>query len=97
MQAGGYFDPSSPAHVFVHWWGRISGWKAWEGKEWDATMGGPRLSMNIHYLSRIDPPPVGSPQHSTDCLPAMRRLRRSAELNPQVGKSHHSMPSFPMF
>ena len=95
--AGAYFDPSDPAHVVIHWWGKISGWKAWEGKVWDATMGGPRLGMNLHYLSRIDPAPEGAAETAAGCLPAMRRLRRSAELNPQAAKIHHHMPSFPLF
>ena len=93
---GGYFEPAHASHVAIHWWGRVAGQKAWEGKLWNTpTMRGPRLSWNLNYLSRIDP--VQNDEFSA-CMPRMTALWRSAELNPHAwNETHMWIPSFPLF
>lgn len=87
---GVYFNPdahSAPgriAHTVNHYFGRIAGAKAWEGKLWNepAHLNGqasPRLGTNLHYLSRLEPTSSGEEYR---CAEGMRALRKTAESHP---------------
>ncbi|KAL1515501.1 hypothetical protein AB1Y20_002124 [Prymnesium parvum] len=104
---GVYFNPgelSAPGkivHIVDHYYGKIAGAKAWEGKLWNepAHLKGQasgRLGMNLHYLSRLEPRPTGE---EGSCDGAMRTLRRTAEAHPlaQKRRSAYTGASPPRF
>ena len=75
-------------HWMHHYWGKIAGAKAWEGKRWTEPAHllrgqcSGRLGTNLQYLSRLKPTP-----RNTSCAPRLREmaaLRRSAEAHPEA-------------
>ena len=89
---GAYFNPSEHAapgaiaHTVNHYFGRIAGAKAWQGKLWNQPahlkgQASPRLGNNLHYLSRLDPSPF---EEDSPCAEEMRVLRRTAEAHPNA-------------
>ena len=63
---------------------------AWEGKLWNQPahlkgQASPRLGMNLHFLSRLDPSPSGE---DYPCMEHMRAIRTTAEAHPLAQKRH---------
>ena len=89
----GEFDVSAnpsgaPAHWVHHYWGTISGAKAWEGALWNTPAhargeASRRLGANLDYLSRLEPDSAGEVSR---CAERMRALRRSAEAHPLASR-----------
>lgn len=87
--------PDEFAHRINHYWGTVAGSKAWEGRRWAPNHGeSPRLAMNQHYLTRIEPSATG--QYSP-CRVELMALRKSAETHPAAGRSQYSPPTLPVW
>ena len=104
---GVYFNPdkqSAPgsiAHTVSHYFGRVAGAKAWEGKLWNEPahrkgQASVRLGFNLHYLSRLDPSSSGE---ESSCAQSMRILRKTAEAHPlaQSPRTHYTGARPPRF
>jgi hypothetical protein len=92
---GALSHPDDYAHRINHYWGTVAGSKAWEGRLWAQNHGvSPRLGMNLHYLSRIEPSATG--QYSP-CRTSLMLLRRSAEQHPEASRSTYSPPTLPLW
>ena len=92
---GALSHPDDFAHRINHYWGTVAGSKAWEGRLWAPEHGvSPRLGMNLHYLSRIEP--SATIQYSA-CRTDLMQLRKSAEQHPEAPRSTYSPPNLPLW
>jgi hypothetical protein len=92
---GVYAHPDGAVHRVHHFWGKVAGAKAWEGRPWTPNMSvSPRFPMNLFYTSRIEPMRT---RERSPCRDQLEALRRASEAHPHARVSKFTPPSLPLW